>query len=79
MTMLESVRAEIAEVLQEEVDPKIVESTSLEDLVDSLEFLQLIQGVESTFGIEIPSEEAMKIETVSDLCKAAEKYAHLSN
>lgn len=62
----EKIQSIIAEVLDVEPD-EITEDTSFEDLdADSLDLVEIIMGIEEAFGIEIPTEEAEKIKTVSD-------------
>ncbi len=62
----EKIQSIIAEVLDIEPD-EITEDTSFEDLdADSLDLVSIIMGMEEAFGIEIPTEEAEKIKTVSD-------------
>lgn len=64
---LEKLRQIIAEVLS--VDPKEVtlETTFADDLcADSLDVYQIVMGIEETFDIEIPSEDAEQIVTVGE-------------
>lgn len=64
---LEKLRAIIAEVLS--VDPREVteETTFVDDLcADSLDVYQIIMGIEETFDIEIPTEEAERITNVKE-------------
>jgi acyl carrier protein len=61
----EKVKKIVAEQL--EVDPANVQlkSTFVEDLAaDSLDIVELLMALEEEFGIEIPDEEAEKIDTV---------------
>lgn len=63
----ERLRAIIAEVLSLDENDIKEDSTFVDDLgADSLDIFQIITGIEDEFEIEIPSEEAEKISTVSD-------------
>jgi acyl carrier protein len=66
----------ISEQLQVEKDT-ITESTSLmKDLeADSLDAVEIIMGIETEFGIEIPDEEAEKFLTIGDIVKFVEASA----
>ena len=57
----------IAQVLNIGTEEITEESSFVDDLgADSLELFQILMGVEDEFGIEIPSEQADQIVTVSD-------------
>ena len=57
----------VAEVLNVEPEEVTMASTFVDDLgADSLDVFQIIMGIEEEFDIEIPSEVAEKIATVSD-------------
>ena len=64
----ERVKAKIVEQLgvgMEEVTP---EASFIEDLgADSLDIVELIMALEEDFNIEIPDEDAEKIQTVKDV------------
>ncbi len=63
----ERLRTIIAEVLSLDENDIKEDSTFVDDLgADSLDIFQIITGIEDEFEIEIPSEEAEKISTVSD-------------
>ena len=63
----EKIKKIIAEVLNVDEDSITMESTFSDDLgADSLDVFQIIMGVEEEFEIEIPNEEAEKIQTVGD-------------
>ena len=55
-------------------DDKITESASfMDDLgADSLDTVELIMELEEEFGLEIPDEEAEKLDTVGDAVKYIE-------
>nr|WP_201764534.1 acyl carrier protein [Thermacetogenium phaeum] len=65
--MFEKVKSIIAEqlgVAEEELTPE----TSFEDLnADSLDIVELIMALEEEFDLEIPDEEAEKIQTVGEI------------
>lgn len=61
------VRQIIAEKLGIDEAKVVSEASFVEDLgADSLENVELIMELENQFGIEIPDEEAQKIQTVKD-------------
>ena len=67
----EKLRAIIAEVLSIEPEEITEDSTFADDLgCDSLDLFQIVMGIEEEFDIEVPQEEAEKIQTVSDAVEA---------
>ncbi len=57
----------ISEVLSVDADEITMETTFIDDLgADSLDVFQIIMGIEEEFDIEIPTEAAEDIVTVSD-------------
>ena len=57
----------IAEVLNIEPDEITMDTTFVEDLgADSLDIFKIIMGIEEEFDIEIPTEVAEQIVSVSD-------------
>ncbi len=71
----EKLKKIIAEVLNVDPDEITMETTFLDDLgADSLDVFQIVMGIEETFDIEIPADQAEKIKTVEeavDLIKGA--------
>ena len=68
MNTFETIRDLIVEQLG--IDGSVVEMDTnlMKDLeADSLDAVEIILGIEESFGIEIPDEEAEKFETVRDL------------
>ncbi len=64
----EKVKEIIAEQLGIEVDQIKPESKFVDDLgADSLDVVELIMAFEEAFNIEIPDEDAEKIQTVKDV------------
>lgn len=71
-TLPDDIRAGIGALLQQitEVSPTEVTATSrfVEDLaVDSLSMLELVIGVEETFGVRIADADVSRLVTVGDL------------
>jgi acyl carrier protein len=63
----EKVKKIVAEKLSVEPDEVVPEASFVDDLgADSLDLVELIMAMEETFDIEIPDEEAEKIQTVND-------------
>jgi acyl carrier protein len=61
----EQVRQIIAEQLMVELDEVTDDASFIEDLgADSLDTVEMIMEIEDEFGIEIPDEDAEKIQTV---------------
>ena len=64
---LEKIKAIIAEVLNIDADTITADTTFVDDLgADSLDIFQIIMGIEEEFDIEIPTEVAEQIISVSD-------------
>ena len=74
MAMFDDVKAVVVEQLnvnEGEVKP---ESKFVDDLgADSLDVVELVMALEEKFEIEIPDEEAEKIQTVGDVVVYIEK------
>ena len=63
----EKLKKVIAEVLNVDPEEITMDTTFMDDLgADSLDVFQIIMGIEETFDIEIPAEEAEKINTVEE-------------
>lgn len=66
MDVFEQVKAIIVERLGVEPTAVTPEATFMEDLgADSLDVVELIMALEEEFDIEVPDEDAEKLETVS--------------
>ena len=69
--MADNAEAKVKEIIINElgVDPEKVtpEASFVEDLgADSLDTVELVMAFEEEFGIEIPDEDAEKLQTVGD-------------
>jgi len=73
MDLFEEIRETICEQLEakpEEVKP---ETSFIEDLgADSLDTTELVMALEEKFNLEIPDEDAGKMQTVGDVVKYIE-------
>jgi len=69
------VKAIIAKELSVDENVVTLESEFIKDLnADSLDVVELIMALEEKFGIEIPDEEASKIQKVSDIVSFIETH-----
>lgn len=69
-----AVQDKITEIIVEQLGVKpeevIPEASFVDDLgADSLDTVELVMALEEEFGIEIPDEDAEKIQTVGDAIK----------
>ncbi len=75
--MSESLFKKVTEIIAERKKmsaDRITIETSFRDLdVDSLEALSLIYDFEDAFNVEIPNEEAVKIQNVRDVVESLER------
>ena len=63
----ERVKAIICEQLDIKPDEMTLESSFIDDLgADSLDIVELVMAMEDAFQMDIPDEEAEKIQTVND-------------
>ena len=73
MAVEEKVKKIIAEQLGVEEDEVVPEASFVEDLgADSLDTVELVMALEEEFDIEIPDEDAEKLNTVGDAVKYLE-------
>ena len=64
----------IIEQLQVEESDVTMDTNLMKDLsADSLDAVEIILAIEDEYGIEIPDEEAEKIQTVGDLVRYVEE------
>ncbi|MCX5802480.1 MAG: acyl carrier protein [Proteobacteria bacterium] len=75
MTVVEKVKKMIVDQLGVSESEVIPEAKFIDDLgADSLDIVELIMALEDEYGIEIPDEDAEKIETVGDAIKYIEEH-----
>ena len=70
----EKIRELIVEQLGIDEDMVEMDTNLMKDLGDSLDMVEIILGIEETFGLEIPDEEAEKFETVRDLVEYVDDH-----
>ncbi|RUM42678.1 acyl carrier protein [Phorcysia thermohydrogeniphila] len=76
---MENIEQKVKEIIADRlgVDPEEVtpEASFVEDLgADSLDTVELVMALEEEFGIEIPDEDAEKIQTVGDAIEYIQKH-----
>ena len=72
--VFEKIRDIIVEQLSVDESMVTMETNLMKDLeADSLDAVEIIMGIEEEFEIEIPDEEAEKIQLVGDLVKFVEE------
>jgi len=65
--IFEQLKKLIVELLEVEEGKVVPEASFVDDFgADSLDFIELITAVEETFKVEIPDEDAGKMQTVED-------------
>ena len=70
----EKVRSIIVDQLGVESDKVTVDAKFIEDLgADSLDTVELVMAFEENFDIEVPDEEAEKLQSVADVVAYIEK------
>lgn len=68
ITMFEKIKEIVADQLGIDAEDIKLESNFKEDLeADSLDLFELVMSLEEEYGVEIPSEDLEKIETVNDI------------
>ncbi len=73
--IFEQVKEVVVEQLNANPDEVKPESRFVEDLgADSLDVVELVMALEEKFGIEIPDEDAEKIQTVADAVKYIQEH-----
>ena len=71
--MIEKIRIMIAEQLGIDAEEVKAESSLQDDLnADSLDLFELVVSLEEEYGIEIPSGDLEKVETVNDIVEYLE-------
>ncbi len=75
--MFEQIKAIIAEQLSADPEKITLQTSIIEDLgADSLDVVELVMALEEKFGVEIPDEDAEKINTVGDIVSYVESHKH---
>jgi acyl carrier protein len=75
MSITEKVKKMIVEQLGVNESEVVPEAKFIDDLgADSLDIVELIMALEDEYGIEIPDEDAEKIETVGNAIKYIEDH-----
>ena len=73
-SIVEKVRSIIVEQLGVESDKVTADAKFIEDLgADSLDTVELVMAFEENFDIEVPDEEAEKLQSVADVVAYIEK------
>ena len=68
MALLEDIKEVVVEQLSVNADEVKEDAKFVEDLgADSLDVVELVMALEEKFDIEIPDDEAEKIQTVADV------------
>ena len=68
MALLEDIKEVVVEQLSVNADEVKDDAKFVEDLgADSLDVVELVMALEEKFDIEIPDDEAEKIQTISDV------------
>jgi len=75
MTVAEKVKEMIIKQLDSKESEVVPEARFIDDLgADSLDIVELIMALEDEYGLEIPDEDAEKIETVGDAIRDIEDH-----
>jgi len=75
MTVAEKVKEMIIKQLDSKESEVVPEARLFDDLgADSLDIVELIMALEDEYGLEIPDEDAEKIETVGDAIRYIEEH-----
>ena len=74
MTTFEKVQEILVDKLGVDASTITLESSIQEDLgADSLSVMEIVMSVEEEFGITVPEEELMSIQTVQDIVSKVER------
>jgi acyl carrier protein len=75
MAVAEKVKKMIVEQLGVNESEVVPEAKFIDDLgADSLDIVELVMALEDEYGLEIPDEDAEKIETVGDAIRYIEEH-----
>jgi acyl carrier protein len=73
----DKIKAIIAEQLQIDESIMTPETSLMKDLeADSLDAVEIIMGIETEFGIEIPDEDAEKFQGIGDIVKYVDEHTN---
>ena len=73
--VFDKIKSIIADQLQIDADTIKPETSLMKDLeADSLDAVEIIMGIETEYGIEIPDEDAEKFQTIGDIAKFVEEH-----
>jgi len=73
--LFEKVKAIIVDQLSVDEDEVTPEASFIEDLgADSLDIVELIMALEEEFEIEVPDEDAEKLQTVADAIRYIQEH-----
>lgn len=76
--VFERVKERISEILGIDADDITMESSFVDDLgADSLDVVELIMALEEEFDLEIPDEDAERIQTVGDVVEYIKENADM--
>ena len=78
--MSDSIEAKVKEIIVDQLsvsaDQVTPEAKFIEDLgADSLDTVELVMAFEEEFGIEVPDEDAEKLQSVKDVVEYIEQHA----
>ena len=79
MSLFEEIKDVVSEQLGAKPEDVKPGSSFIDDLgADSLDTVELIMALEERFNIEIPDEDAEKMQTIDDVVKYIESKSNLS-
>ncbi|SFV74499.1 Acyl carrier protein [hydrothermal vent metagenome] len=77
MALIDEIKEVVVEQLSVNADEVKEDSKFVEDLgADSLDVVELVMALEEKFDIEIPDDEAEKIQTVADVVAYVENHVN---
>lgn len=76
--IFEKVKEIVSNILGVDADEVTMESSFMDDLgADSLDVVELIMDLQDEFNLEIPDEEAEKIQTVGDVVEYIKEHTDM--
>lgn len=73
--MIEEIKELLAKQLRIDVATINDDSNILEDLdADSLDVVEMLMGIEDTFGVNVPDEDVTSLKTVKDVADYIESH-----